>query len=119
MRLAIVGSVKVAEEQIILAKRLIVKTIGLLGPDEIISGGAEGIDTIAESEANKLEIEFLKFLPRNKRWEPQGYKERNLRIAEYCDALLCIRTHQSTTYGSGWTADAAEKLGKDVFRHLI
>ena len=119
MILAIVGSTKVTEEQIEIAKHIIKDTIGQLGPDSIVSGGAVGIDTIAESEANRLEIDFLKFLPRNKRWEPQGYKERNLLIVQYCDALLCIRTRQSTTYGSGWTADKAERLGKDVFRYLI
>lgn len=119
MILAIVGSVKIDEEQTEVAKHIIKNSIHSLGPDSIVSGGALGVDTIAECVANVLKIEFKKFLPRHRRWEPEGYKERNLLIAQHCDALLCIRTKQSTTYGSGWTADAAEKLGKNVFRYLI
>ncbi len=119
MKLAIVGSRDCTIEQCKTARLIIRAFIQNLVPEEVISGGAEGIDTLAESETNKFELEFLKFLPRNKRWTPDGYMERNQRIAYHCDMVLCIRTEQSESYGSGWTADYAEKLGKKVVRITI
>jgi predicted Rossmann fold nucleotide-binding protein DprA/Smf involved in DNA uptake len=116
VKLAIVGSRECTKEQLYTAKLIIRAFIRDLIPEQVISGGAEGIDTLAESETNKFKLEFLKFLPRNKRWSPDGYEERNQKIAYHCDLLLCIRTEQSETYGSGWTADYAEQLGKEVVR---
>lgn len=88
-------------------------------PRGIISGGALGIDSLAAEMAKEYDIPFSVHLPKNNRWEPEGYKERNTSIAEDCTHLLCIRTQQSTTYGSGWTADLAERLGKTVWRVKI
>lgn len=116
MRLAIVGSVNVNEQQLRFAKAVIQGVLIFYMPDVIISGGAKGIDSLAEEEAELLYLHREIFLPKNARWEPEGYKERNLQIAEDCTHLLCIRTKQSTTYGSGWTADQAERLGKTVWR---
>ncbi len=117
MILAIVGSRDCNVEQCKTARLIIRAFIRDLTPEQVISGGAEGIDTLAESETNKLTgYTFLKFLPRNKQWSPDGYMERNQKIAYHCDMLLCIRTEQSESYGSGWTADYAEKLGKKVVR---
>jgi hypothetical protein len=52
--------------------------------------------------------------PENKRWEPAGYKARNIAIAERCDQMLCIRDPGSSTYGSGWTANYCRTLDKPV-----
>lgn len=118
MQLAVVGSVNVTYEQLELASRII-RGFLLEVPKKIITGGAIGIDSLAENMANEYYIPVLVHLPKHKRWEPEGYKERNTKIAEDCTHLLCIRTQQSTTYGSGWTADLAERLGKTVWRILI
>lgn len=119
MRLAVVGSVKVKTEQATLAFKIIEGFVVLEKPSVIISGGAEGIDIIADNVAWVRDIQFIRHLPIHNRWEPEGYKERNTKIAEDCTHLLCIRTQQSTTYGSGWTADLAERLGKTVWRVII
>lgn len=86
----------------------------------VVSGGAEGVDSIAEGAARSLlyyepEIHY----PKNRRWGPDGFKDRNIIIAERCHQLVCIRSRQSTTYGSGWTSDYAEQLGKRVFRYFV
>lgn len=118
MRLAVVGSVKVNEEQEKLAHAVIQGVFLYYVPSLVISGGAEGIDTIAEEEAMLMNLQTRIHLPKEDNWH-KGYKPRNLEIAGDCTHLLCIRTQQSTTYGSGWTADRAEELGKTVWRLTI
>jgi len=118
--LAVVGSTALKDGlQAKTATSLIKAVLTRFNPDKVISGGAVGIDSLAEDVAADLGFPFEKFLPKNKRWEPEGYKDRNMKIAESCDLLLCIRTAQSKTYGSGWTADYAESLGKPVGRKII
>jgi predicted Rossmann fold nucleotide-binding protein DprA/Smf involved in DNA uptake len=85
----------------------------------MVSGGAIGIDSIATLVANELNIRMIEHLPKNNRWKPDGFEDRNIKIAEDCSFLLCIRSSQSTTYGSGWTADRAEEMGKPVWRVTI
>lgn len=119
-RLAIVGSSNVYNGiQWETACLLVDSLVKELNPEVVISGGARGIDSVARLRAQAHRYELLEYLPQNARWEPNGYKERNMHIANECDALVCIRTHQSKTYGSGWTADYAESLGKKVWRVQI
>ena len=120
MILAIVGSVALqAGDQTKYAANLIKEALSAYDPELVISGGAAGIDTLGKELAERLGYAFEEFLPENNRWEPNGFKARNTLIAEKCTHLLCIRTKQSTTYGSGWTADLAEKLGKHVWRFTV
>jgi hypothetical protein len=88
-------------------------------PDKIISGGAKGIDLLAKAIAEELGIEFEEFKPKQRRWEPNGFKERNILIAEACSRLVRIACPKSTTYGSGWTRDRAAMLGKETKEILL
>lgn len=120
MILAIVGSVLLDEgSQKELATEWIKLALVKISPTLVVSGGADGIDSLAEETAVESEYPFKKFLPKNRRWEPEGFKARNIQIAQTCDYLLCIRTKQSKTYGSGWTADYAQRIGKHVKRIII
>lgn len=125
MRLAVVGSTNITPKQRGIASVIIDGFYYSYRPELVISGGAVGIDSLAKGRVTAWNrdqiwnINFLEFLPENNRWEPNGYKERNIKIAEECTDLLCIRSQQSTTYGSGWTADQAERLGKTVWRITI
>ncbi len=119
MRLAVVGSTNINLDQKSIATTIIKGFILEYTPERIISGGAVGIDVLAANAADYLGTPTSIYFPKNARWEPEGYKERNTTIAQDCTHLLCIRTQQSTTYGSGWTADLAERLGKTVWRVLI
>ena len=116
MILAIVGSTDITIEQRHTAHLVIRGLILQYEEPEVISGGAYGIDQIAEGIALNLGCWKQKFEPRFRRWEPEGYKDRNMLIAQNCDVLWSIRSVQSKTYGSGWTADYAEKIGKEVHR---
>lgn len=119
MLLAVVGSVNITDHQRGLASIIIDGFLNCYEPDLVISGGAKGIDSLAKVRADIGGIHTRIHLPKNNRWKPDGFQDRNLLIAEDCTHLLCIRTSQSTTYGSGWTADRAEEMGKTVWRVTI
>lgn len=90
-------------------------------PDLIISGGAAGVDSWAIEVARELGVpyDFRNYLPENPRWQPRGFKARNLKIARTCTRLLAVRSVTSRTFGSGWTAIMAEELGKSVHVELL
>jgi predicted Rossmann fold nucleotide-binding protein DprA/Smf involved in DNA uptake len=118
MRLAIVGSRTFLNPLWeIEATEYITRCIKWFGPELIISGGAEGIDTLAVDIANAYDIPTQEFLPDIFNWS--GFKKRNKKIAEACTHLLCIRCENATTNGSGWTAEYAETIGKEVHRIFL
>jgi hypothetical protein len=86
-------------------------------PCLVISGGAEGVDTMAEQAADMLCIPKDIKYPKSKNWA--GYSARNMLIAESCDTLLCIYDPDSLTHGGEWTADYAISIGKIVFKEPI
>lgn len=104
-----------------LARRAIV----FYNPEVVISGGAKGVDKIAELAALELgyteRAETLVVCrPRVRRFDgPGGYRERDAAIAGTCTHLLRLACKRSTTYGSGWTADEAQRLGKLVRRIVV
>jgi len=120
MILAVVGSQDIKSEHTVV--RFLTNLFIEKEPDTFVSGGARGIDTIAENLFRSLYPYTPRKIYRAKvyRWDhPEGFKTRNKKIAEICDELVCIRSYNSATYGSGWTADYAERLGKTVYRFLI
>jgi hypothetical protein len=94
-----------------------------LVPDVVISGGAEGADTLAGEAAIRAGYSeetgtLVIFRPRVRRFHgPGGFRERDEQIAQDCTHLLRIACGTATTYGSGWTADRAEELGAVVVRY--
>jgi predicted Rossmann fold nucleotide-binding protein DprA/Smf involved in DNA uptake len=108
MRLAIVGSTQANGAD---ARRAVREVLDRYNPDVIVSGGAEGADTIAAEEAAARGIAVQIFRPKVMRWR-DGFMPRNKLIAENCDALVRIVSPRSRTYGSGWTRDYAKKIGK-------
>jgi hypothetical protein len=124
--LAIVGSARFtspdAEPR---ARRIIRSTLLEMLPDVVISGGADVVDTWAEEEAVELGwFEHAGTLrihrPKRRQWAGAGgFKERNLMIAQEATHALRISCTNAKTYGSGWTADRAEELGAQVWRHVL
>ena len=114
MSLAIVGSRRFANpDWLRLSKMTIAWFLANVRPSGVVSGGAMGIDTLAEEQAKLLGFPVRVFLPERRCWE--SYRERNLQVVCACDALLCIRDRDSSSFGSGWTRDAAVKAGKPVW----
>lgn len=121
-RLAIIGTRRFADPDAERRARAIIRMA--VGPlchgDMVVSGGAKsGVDAWAEEISAELGKEIRIYLPEHPRWEPDGYKARNILIARDCTGLLAIRCAHATSYGSGWTADFAEQLGKPVTRWIL
>ena len=121
MRLAIVGSTSLADNEQVRAEiRDLIASYRSQINDEheefiVVSGGARGVDTMAEEEARALGIPIVVFPPKTQHWAgPGGYRERNFAIAHYCTHLIRIASVRSKTYGSGWTRDRAQELGRVI-----
>jgi len=84
-------------------------------PRHFVSGGEPtGIDLMAEEEADRRSVSKTIHLPEQKGWE--WYKKRDLLIAQDAECLVRIFSGTARTYGSGYTANEAEKLGARVTR---
>ena len=58
--------------------------------DEIVSGGAKGIDTCAEEYANANGIPFKAFLPEYEKYQKRAPLWRNYYMAEYSDCVVAF-----------------------------
>lgn len=108
MKLAIVGSrgIKHADIEAILRQHN-------LQPSTVISGGAVGVDTLAEQWARNNGVKVEIFKPDYKKHLRGAPIRRNELMARECDMLLAIWDGKSkgTTHIMNYT----RKLGKPVF----
>ena len=81
MRFAIVGS-----------REILIKNIGdyLFDCDEIISGGAKGVDTCAAIYAKENSIRLTFVLPKYERYGRAAPIIRNKEIVERCDVVIAF-----------------------------
>ena len=133
MRLGIVGSEgKKFTPETEAKAREIIRTY-LKDATTVISGGCHlgGIDIWAIEEARSANIPTIEHFPKVLSWE-SGYKQRNLKIAQDSDHIICItlkelpptyvgmkfshcyhcNTDKHIKSGGCWTVKQAIKLGK-------
>lgn len=114
--LAIVGSVALAGNDE--APKLVAEAFDTHRPRRIVSGGAAGVDSMAEDEGKRRGFREPDTMtihrPRGKGWA--YYKARDQLIANDAECLVRIFAGTARTYGSGWTANQAEKRGARVWR---
>ena len=127
MKIAIVGSSKLTEEERERARLEIEQWIKDPTVEEVITGDASGIDELVRSFASENKsITVVKAI--DKEWEGKyGFKQRNIKIAQMADHVVSISTkikiqrcyhcrekfanHERT--GGCWTKKfAIDKLGK-------
>lgn len=58
--------------------------------DEIVSGGARGVDTSARKYAKEKGIKLTEFLPEYEKYGRSAPLKRNITIIEYADAVLAF-----------------------------
>lgn len=86
-------------------------------PDEIVSGGASGIDELGESYAIMVDIRIKHFYPDWNTYDKAAGPIRNKQMAEYADALLLIWDGESK--GSKSMRNEMRKLNKPVYEVII
>ncbi|MFI7608749.1 hypothetical protein ACIBTV_27065 [Micromonospora sp. NPDC049366] len=111
--LAIVGSTWFSDRTALaVARSEILGVFERRRPDVVVSGGAEGIDTLGVALARARGIVVREHKPQVRRWDgPGGFEERNLLIARDCGRILRIACRWSPTFGSGWTYQKATEFG--------
>ena len=82
------------------------------GVTMIITGGADGIDRIAEEYADKKHISKLILRPQYELYGRGAPLKRNEKMTELCDIALIIWDGQSK--GTKYTLSYAGKIGKKV-----
>lgn len=135
MRIGIVGSeaAKFTPETELQARAAINGIIDSFRPAVIVSGACHlgGIDIWAVEEGRRNRLDCIEHHPSNLRWS-DGYRPRNIKIAEDSDLLVCITvkelppdykgmrfklcyhcgTDTHVKSGGCWTMKYAKKLGK-------
>ena len=80
--------------------------------DTIISGGANGVDTLAEEYADKNRLTKLIMRPAYARYGKGAPLKRNEEMVKLADSVLVIWDGKSR--GTKYTAEFAKKEGKPV-----
>ena len=115
MKILIAGSRTITDINILLK---VIKLSGykITSCDEIVSGGARGVDTLAEIYAKKNNIPITIFKPD---WDKYGKSAgviRNYEMAKYCDIGIVIHNGSN---GSVNMVKNLVKFGRDFFEYKI
>lgn len=84
---------------------------------EIISGGARGIDTLAEEWAEKNGIPKTIIKPEYERFKRGAPLKRNEKIVELADVIIALWDGKSR--GTKFTIDYAKELKKEVKIYIL
>ena len=82
------------------------------GTSLIISGGANGVDTLAEMYADKKRISKLILRPRYDLYRRAAPLRRNDEMVQFCDKVLIF--WDGVSKGTKHTIDYANKIGKPI-----
>lgn len=104
MKLAIVGSRNI--------NKIVIDDYIPDGVDEIVSGGAKGVDTLAREFAKRKGLKIIEFLPKYNLYGKCAPIKRNEEIAQYSDEAIAFWDGKSK--GTQYTVKCFEKLGKKV-----
>ena len=101
MKIAIIGS-----------RNIVVNDIGkyVSQNDEIVSGGAKGVDTCAAEYARANNIKLTEFLPKYEKYGRAAPIVRNKEIVDYADKVIVFWNGHSK--GTLSVIKYAEKVGK-------
>lgn len=115
MRVAIIGSRTFTSSPEEIEKQII-KEIPP-GCSEIVSGGAVGVDKLAERAAKKLNLPIKRFLPDYALHGKTATLKRNIEIINYADLILAFWNAESN--GTRFVMAECIKRGKPVKVILI
>jgi len=84
---------------------------------ELVSGGAKGVDTVVREYAEAHGIKLTEFLPDYAKFGRGAPLKRNLQIIEYADLVLAFWDGKSR--GTKHVIDNCEKLNKHLKTILL
>jgi len=85
-----------------------------------VSGGARGIDKMAEKIAEEIGIDIIVIRPDyDKHYHKQAPLERNKRIAGFSDLILAFDRVYKPSKGTNFTVDYAKKFGKKLKKFYL
>lgn len=87
------------------------------GVELIISGGARGIDTLAEQYADEMGIEKIIIRPQYEKYGRSAPIKRNEEMVDLCDVLLAVWDGES--HGTKYTLNYARKKGKKIIEIVV
>ncbi len=82
------------------------------GTDEIVSGGAKGVDSLAREYALANGLKLTEFLPEYEKYGRGAPLRRNLEIVKYADTVLAF--WDGISRGTAHVIKSCEKSGKSV-----
>lgn len=109
MKVAVIGSRSITNIDI---ERYIPKGITLL-----ITGGAIGIDTVAEKYADRKHIKKQIFFPDYSRFGKSAPLMRNKLIVDNADIVIAL--WDGVSAGTNYTVKYAERIGKPFELHIV
>lgn len=115
MKLGIVGTRTFTDYD--LFKKKLLKKYDIAEIDEIVSGGADGTDTLAEMFAKEFEIKFKVYKPNWDKYGKRCYAIRNAKIVERCTKLVAFWDGKSP--GTSMTINMAKSAKKSVKIYTI
>ena len=101
MKIAVVGSRNIIVTDM---------SIYLSDADELVSGGAKGVDACAAEHAKKNGLKLTVFLPQYKRYGRAAPIVRNKQIVDYADKIIAF--WDGTSKGTLSVIQYAKKTGK-------
>ena len=83
----------------------------------VVTGGAAGVDTIAEQWAKANNIEWVCYLPQWKIYGKRAGIVRNCEMIDFCDILISFWDGKSK--GTLHAIEYCKKIGRPYICHLI
>ncbi len=80
--------------------------------DEIVSGGAIGIDTCARNYATQNNLKLTEFLPEYDKYGKGAPLKRNLQIIDYADLVIAFWDGES--HGTEFVINNCKKIKKPI-----
>lgn len=115
MKIVIAGSRTITDINILI-KVLKLCNYKITQQDEIVSGGAKGVDTLGELYAKKFKIKVTVFKPNWSKYGKSAGVIRNYEMAKYCDKAIVIHNGSK---GSLNMIGNLIKFNKDFFEYKI
>ena len=115
MKIIIAGSRTIINMNLLI-KAIKLSSFEITSSDEIISGGARGVDSLGEKYAKQHNIKLTIFEPNWNKYGIKGGVIRNTQMSRYADCAIVVHCGSK---GSIDMINKMKKLNKPVFEYKI